>query len=140
MDISRIPGFDAQTAINGSSVSAKNQQLAESFLEQFNSLTSSDDSEENSFANENVLQQNNEDQIVDELQEKFRQFVGNTLYGQMLKSMRNTVGKPAYMHGGRTEEVFQQQLDQIMVEDLTKKSAATIADPMFELFNNQRRS
>lgn len=73
-----------------------------------------------------------------ETQKAFRQFVGNTLFGQMLKSMRSTHDKPAYMHGGKTEEIFQQQLDQIMVEDLTKKSAATIADPMFELFNMRR--
>ncbi len=75
-----------------------------------------------------------------EVQEKFTEFVGQTLFGSMLASMRKSVGKPAYMHGGRTEEVFQQQLDQHIVEDLTKASAATISDPMFELFNLQRRS
>jgi hypothetical protein len=42
------------------------------------------------------------------------------------------------MHGGQTEEIFQQQLDQIMVEDLTEKSADTIADPMYELFSMRR--
>ena len=57
-----------------------------------------------------------------------------------LDSMRKTVGKPAYMHGGRTEEVFQKQLDQIMVEDLTESSAGEIADPMYELFQLQRRA
>ena len=75
-----------------------------------------------------------------EVQEKFTEFVGQTLFGSMLASMRKTVGKPAYMHGGRTEEVFQQQLDQKLVEQLTEASADTIADPMFELFNMQRRS
>lgn len=75
-----------------------------------------------------------------EVQEKFTDFVGQTLFGSMLASMRKSVGNPAYMHGGRTEEVFQQQLDQHIVEDLTKASAATISDPMFELFNLQRRS
>ncbi len=75
-----------------------------------------------------------------EVQEKFTEFVGQTLFGSMLASMRKSVGKPAYMHGGRTEEVFQQQMDQYIVEDLTKASADTISDPMFELFNLQRRS
>jgi len=75
-----------------------------------------------------------------EVQEKFTDFVGQTLFGSMLASMRKSVGKPAYMHGGRTEEVFQQQLDQKLVEQLTKASADTISDPMFELFNLQRRS
>lgn len=72
------------------------------------------------------------------LREAFRDFVGTTLFGQMLSSMRETVGKPAYFHGGRTEEIFQQQLDEIMVDDLTKNSADKIADPMFELFQLRR--
>jgi peptidoglycan hydrolase FlgJ len=73
-------------------------------------------------------------------QEAFTEFVGQTLFGSMLASMRKSVGKPAYMHGGRTEEVFQQQLDQLIVEDMTEASADTIAEPMFNLFNMQRRS
>jgi hypothetical protein len=44
------------------------------------------------------------------------------------------------MHGGRTEEVFQKQLDQKIVEQLTDASAKEISDPMYELFNMQRRS
>ena len=55
-----------------------------------------------------------------ELREQFTQFVGEAFYGQMLKAMRATVGKPAYFHGGRAEEVFQGQLDQHMAEHLTE--------------------
>lgn len=72
--------------------------------------------------------------------EAFTEFVGQTLFGSMLASMRKSVGKPAYMHGGRTEEIFQQQLDQKIVEELTEASASEIADPMYELFNMQRRA
>ena len=72
-------------------------------------------------------------------QEAFTEFVGQTLFGSMLASMRKSVGKPAYMHGGRTEEVFQKQMDQLIVEDLTEASADTIADPMYQLFNMQTR-
>ncbi|KAA1259521.1 Rod binding protein [Rubripirellula obstinata] len=75
-----------------------------------------------------------------ELREAFTDFVGQTLFGSMLSSMRKTVGKPAYMHGGRTEEVFQQQLDQHIVDDMTESSADRFSDPMFELFNMQRRA
>lgn len=67
-----------------------------------------------------------------ELREKFTQFVGETFYGQMFKAMRSTVGKPAYFYGGRAEEVFQSQLDQTMAQELTKSTAATFAEPMFE--------
>ena len=73
-----------------------------------------------------------------ELREAFTDFVGQTLFGSMLASMRKTVGKPAYMHGGRTEEVFQQQMDQLIVEDMTEASADTLAGPMFDLFTMQR--
>ncbi len=75
-----------------------------------------------------------------EVEEKFTEFVGQTLFGSMLASMRKTLSKPAYMHGGRTEEVFQQQLDQVIVEDLTEASADSIAGPMFDLFKMQKRS
>ena len=68
------------------------------------------------------------------LREKFDQFVGESMFGQMLKSMRKSLGKPAYFHGGRAEEVFQSQLDQLMVEKISDASAEQISDPMFELF------
>ena len=69
-----------------------------------------------------------------ELREAFDQFVGETFYAQLLGSMRKTVGKPAYFHGGRAEEVFQGQLDQVLAEQMTKASADQFTGPMFELF------
>ena len=68
---------------------------------------------------------------TEELREKFTEFVGQAFYGQMFKAMRSTVGKPAYFHGGRAEEVFQGQLDQTMAEQLTKTTASKFAEPMF---------
>jgi len=68
------------------------------------------------------------------LREKFDQFVGESMFGQMLKSMRKSLGKPAYFHGGRAEEVFQSQLDQLLVEKISDASAEQISEPMFELF------
>ena len=67
----------------------------------------------------------------DELKEKFTQFVGETFFGQMIKSMRSTVGKPAYFHGGQAEEAFQGQLDQKLAEHLTKASADKFSEPLF---------
>jgi peptidoglycan hydrolase FlgJ len=66
-----------------------------------------------------------------EVRDTFRKFVGEAFFGQMLKAMRSTQGKPAYFHGGRAEEVFQSQLDQVMSEHMTEASADKIADPMF---------
>jgi peptidoglycan hydrolase FlgJ len=77
--------------------------------------------------------QSGEDQVAAarQLQTAYRDFVGKTFFGQLLKSMRETVGKPAYFHGGQTEEVFRSQLDQQMADHMTTASAAKFADPMF---------
>jgi flagellar protein FlgJ len=91
-----------------------------------------------SFAERLAMHEAASDPGGDPLKEAFRDFVGQTMFGQMLSSMRSTLGKPAYFHGGRGEEVFQQQLDQILVEEISKSSASTVADPMFELFQLQR--
>src|SRR5262245_27097717 len=67
----------------------------------------------------------------DELKEKFTQFVGETFYGQMIKSMRATVGKAAYFDGGQAEQAFQGQLDQYLSQHLTEATADRFAEPMF---------
>lgn len=68
------------------------------------------------------------------LRETFTASLGQTFYGQMLKAMRQTVGKSKYFHGGRGEEIFQQQLDQLVVEKMSRTSASAMVDPMFEQF------
>jgi len=73
-----------------------------------------------------------------ELREAFDSFVGQTFYGEMLKAMRKSVHKPAYFHGGRAEEIFQGQLDQVLSEKMTEASADQFTGPMFELFNLSR--
>jgi len=70
-------------------------------------------------------------QEAEEVQKTFRTFVGEAFFGQMLKAMRSTQGKPAYFHGGQSEEVFRGQLDQELAKQMTEASADTIADPMF---------
>ncbi|PQO33765.1 rod-binding protein [Blastopirellula marina] len=70
-----------------------------------------------------------------ELRDRFDQFVGESLFGQMLQGMRKSLGKPAYFHGGRAEEVFQSQLDQLLVEKISDASAEQITEPMYELFS-----
>ncbi len=73
-----------------------------------------------------------------EMREAFDQFVGETFYGQMLESMRKTLHKPAYFYGGRAEEVFQGQLDQVVAEQMAKANAQSFTGPMFELFALKR--
>ena len=75
-----------------------------------------------------------------ELRRVFNQFVGETFYGQLLSAMRKTVGRPAYFHGGRTEEVFQAQLDQVLGQRMAEASADSFTKPMFDLFCLSRKS
>jgi flagellar protein FlgJ len=74
-----------------------------------------------------------------ELQKAFQDFVGQTFYGQLLSAMRKTVDKPAYMHGGRAEEAFQNQLDQVLAEKLSDASAESFTEPMYQLFSLARQ-
>lgn len=75
-----------------------------------------------------------------ELKEAFHDFVGQTFFGQMIQAMRSTQQPAAYFHGGRAEEIFQGQFDQVLAEKLSDASAEKIADPMFELFMMKRSS
>ncbi|MBM3998976.1 MAG: hypothetical protein FJ297_05435 [Planctomycetes bacterium] len=68
----------------------------------------------------------------------FDDFVGQTLFGQMLGALRSSVGKPAYFHGGRAEDVFQGQLDQMLAERMAHASAGAFSDPMFDLYSLPR--
>jgi hypothetical protein len=69
-----------------------------------------------------------------EVREAFDSFVGQTFFTQLLAEMRKSVAKPAYLHGGTTEEVFQGQLDQVLSEKLSDATADQFSGPMFELF------
>jgi hypothetical protein len=68
-----------------------------------------------------------------ELQKAFSDFVGQTFFGELVKQMRATVKKPAFFHGGMGEDIFQSQLDQILVERISETSAKTFSDPMYQL-------
>jgi Rod binding domain-containing protein len=67
-----------------------------------------------------------------DLKQAFNDFVGKSFYGEMLKSMRSTVGEPAYFHGGNAEKIFQQQLDHQLADDMTKSNSGDLANAMFK--------
>lgn len=67
--------------------------------------------------------------------EAFRDFVAGTFYRELFKSLRSGENKPAYFHGGRAEEIFRGQLDQIVTEDLAKSHGAQLSDPLFSAFS-----
>ncbi|HZZ26861.1 MAG TPA: rod-binding protein [Pirellulales bacterium] len=74
----------------------------------------------------------------DALRDSFDSFVGETFYGQMIKSMQKMHDKPAFMYGGRAEEAFQSQLDQTWAEQMSKATAHTFTDSMYNLFTMNR--
>ena len=73
------------------------------------------------------------------LRKAFDQFVGETFYGQMLQAMRKSQTKTPYFNGGRAEEVFTQQLDEVITKKLAESSASKLSGPMYELFTQQRK-
>lgn len=74
----------------------------------------------------------------DDLKDAFHDFVGQTFFGEMIKAFRTTQQPSKYFHGGRAEEIFQGQFDQVLSETLSDSSAEQIANPMFELFMLKR--
>jgi peptidoglycan hydrolase FlgJ len=72
------------------------------------------------------------------LREAFTDFVGQTFFGELVKQMRATLDKPAFFHGGMGEDIFQSQLDQILVERISDTTAHTFSDPMYQLMLARR--
>lgn len=66
------------------------------------------------------------------LPEAFDQFVGDTFFRQMLKSLRSTTGKPAFMHGGQAEEIFQSQLDELLISEMVDATRDSFSADLFE--------
>ena len=52
----------------------------------------------------------------------------------MLKSLHKMHGKPAYIYGGRAEEIFQGQMDQQIAEDMAHSKGSAISDPLYKGF------
>jgi peptidoglycan hydrolase FlgJ len=75
-----------------------------------------------------------------ELRETFNRTVGGVFYGQLLKSLRSGVGKPAYIHGGQAEEMFQSQLDEQVVESIVSRSDIKLVDALFQRFEQGLRA
>ena len=78
---------------------------------------------------EETLAEANEKQF----REVLHQFIGQTLFGQMLKAMRATQEKNPYFHGGQSEEIYQSMLDMQLTDQLTNASSRTISEPMYRL-------
>ncbi len=87
---------------------------------------------------ETSLGRSNESQS--DLDSVFHQFVGETFYQLMLKSLRNMHEKPAYLHGGQAETLFQNQLDQEVASSLAQTEVGSFSRDLYSLFQSQRKS
>ena len=68
-----------------------------------------------------------------QFRELLHQFIGQTLFGQMLKSMRATQEKNPYFHGGNAEDIYQSMLDMELTDQLTQATSKTLSEPMYKL-------
>ena len=84
-----------------------------------------------------IAEQPKTESATDHNEQKFRellhQFIGQTLFGQMLKSMRATQEKNPYFHGGQAEEIYQSLLDMELTDQMTKSTSKTLSEPMYKL-------
>ena len=75
--------------------------------------------------------------VADAEEKQFRellhQFIGQTLFGQMLKSMRATQEKNPFFHGGQSEEIYQSMLDMELTDQMTQATSKTLSEPMYKL-------
>ena len=71
--------------------------------------------------------------------ETFQEAFGGMLFGQMLASMRKSLPKPAYFHGGQGEEMFQAQLDQEIASRIATSTGASITDSLYERYLHTSR-
>ncbi len=62
------------------------------------------------------------------------EIVGSVFYGTMLRQLRASEFKGKYGHGGRGEEVFQAQLDQILAKEMGRGKNANISEAIVKRY------
>ena len=73
----------------------------------------------------------------DAAQEIFNDFVAGTFFKQMLKALRSTEGKTAYIDGGQAEKMFRSQMDQELAEDLADSHGEMFSKSLYSSFSTQ---
>lgn len=66
--------------------------------------------------------------------------VGTVFFGDVLKSMRESCLRSSFGHGGRGEEAFQAQLDQIWAEEAGRAKSFDIGGAIYRRLEDQQRS
>ncbi len=80
----------------------------------------------------------NVDRDLAALRKTSGQIVGSVFYGTLLKTMRQSVIKGEYGHGGRGEEVFANQLDAILAERMGTAGNSGLANVLYDRLERQQ--
>lgn len=66
--------------------------------------------------------------------------VGTVFFGTLLRNLRSSTLQGEYGHGGRGEEVFQAQLDQLLAERSGRTGRFGLADAIVDRLEGQQRA
>lgn len=77
------------------------------------------------------------DPRLNQLRQVAGQVVGSVFYGKLLQTMRDSTLKGEYGHGGRGEEIFQAQMDQILAEEAGQARGFDLAEAIYRRFEDQ---
>ena len=69
--------------------------------------------------------------------EAFDGFVAGTLFREMLKSMRTSMGETPYFGNGQADEIFRERLDGELADRMASTGGKTITQDLFEAFGHQ---
>lgn len=73
-------------------------------------------------------------QALSDLRDVVDRVLGSVFYGPLLRTMRSSSLKGTVGHGGRGEEIFQNQLDQVFAERAGQASSNGLGDTLFNRF------
>ncbi len=71
-----------------------------------------------------------------DLRETVDRVIGSVFFAPLLRSMRNSTLKGTIGHGGRGEEVFQAQLDQVFAEQAGRSAAGALNTALVDRFSS----
>lgn len=77
---------------------------------------------------------------VERLRDVTGQLAGTVFYGTLLRTMRDSVLKGPYGHGGRGEEIFAEQLHGRLAERLGRATKNNLGDQLFRHLECQQRA
>ena len=80
------------------------------------------------------------DASLAELRDTVNKVIGSVFYEPMLRATRDSALKGTIGHGGRGEEVFQGQLDQILAERIGQASGQSLSQTLVDRFARAARA